>query len=941
MEQLTAHDPRRIGPFEVLGRLGAGGMGLVYLGRSAAGRRVAIKTVRAELAEDQLFRVRFSREIAAAKKVSGFYTAAVVDADADAPLPWLATAYVPAPSLEDLVAECGPLPVDAVRWLTAGIAEALQSIHQVGLVHRDLKPSNVLVTEDGPRVIDFGIAAGVSHTRLTMTNVAVGTPAYMSPEQARDSRGVTAASDVFSLGSLVVYAATGHAPYHGVNPVETVFQLLRDDPDLTGLPRELDSLVRALMRPAPEKRVNLAQLQAELAPQLFARGDEGGDDAGQWLPPHALDMIERRRQRRGSGAGGPRGGLSAVPDAAVPPQVPPRPSAAPAVPAPAPGAAGRSAVSPAAATAPVPFRPPGGDAAEEPAARGAAAAAAGPAPVGGGGRHGRPAGLGALAAVAPAGPAAADGPEGEEQVRLTGVPLPIGPGPLARAGEPEPASAAAGLAGEFLTPDAGAGAEPSASPAAAHPASARPAPARPAPAQSPPAQVPAQAAPGQAGSAERAAARAVGLSGPVGGTAWTAPPAGDAQQQGAAAGPAAAARHARAAAPAAPQAAPAPPAPASPAPQGRTPHGRAPQDDARWRPWRFRMSNDIWGAPVAADGTLFVNSFEVHALDIATGRRRFKTRDVAWVTAVADGRVHAADGPTLYTVSAADGSELWRTALTGWVYAIDAGGGAVCVGSRGGGVQVRSAIDGSEMWRADDAQQEYENPQSGPCVVGESVYYQGGGRLRAVDLTTGRPRWELPVGEDVPSRPVLRDGVLYVTAGSQVLALDEESGAERWRAEADVVLFSAPVLDEAGTSVFVADYLGTVSALDAAGGALRWRARTGARQGADPVVYADGMVLAAGGDTVFAFDAADGAERWRYAARGEISGAPAVADGLVHVGSRDHSLHTLDLAGGRLRWKLDTGGEVSGSPLAAGGRVFACSKDRCVYALDAAKGTAR
>lgn len=230
VDQLTQHDPRRIGPFEVLGRLGAGGMGLVYLARSASGRRVAIKTVRTELAEDQLFRVRFTREVEAARAVSGFYTAAVVDADPRAAVPWLATAYVPAPSLEEIVNDCGPLPAQAVRWLAAGVAEALQSIHGAGLVHRDLKPSNVLVVEDGPRVIDFGIASGVSNTRLTMTNVAVGTPAYMSPEQAKDSRSVTGASDVFSLGSMLVFAATGHPPFHGANPVETVFMLLREAP---------------------------------------------------------------------------------------------------------------------------------------------------------------------------------------------------------------------------------------------------------------------------------------------------------------------------------------------------------------------------------------------------------------------------------------------------------------------------------------------------------------------------------------------------------------------------------------------------------------------------------------------------------------------------------------------------------------------------------------
>ncbi|WP_324616235.1 serine/threonine-protein kinase [Streptomyces sp. ERV7] len=301
MEQLTQHDPRRIGPFEVLGRLGAGGMGLVYLARSASGRRVAIKTVRTELAEDQLFRVRFTREVEAARAVSGFYTAAVVDADPRAAVPWLATAYVPAPSLEEIVNECGPLPAQAVRWLAAGIAEALQSIHGAGLVHRDLKPSNVLVVEDGPRVIDFGIASGVSNTRLTMTNVAVGTPAYMSPEQAKDSRSVTGASDVFSLGSTLVFAATGHAPFHGANPVETVFMLLREGPDVTGLPDELRPLIESCMQMEAALRPSPEDLQAQLAPHLFGGSDDSGT-ASAWLPDRSVAMIE---QRRGGGRAKP------------------------------------------------------------------------------------------------------------------------------------------------------------------------------------------------------------------------------------------------------------------------------------------------------------------------------------------------------------------------------------------------------------------------------------------------------------------------------------------------------------------------------------------------------------------------------------------------------------------------------------------------------------
>ncbi|MQS12775.1 PQQ-binding-like beta-propeller repeat protein [Streptomyces kaniharaensis] len=791
MDQLTAHDPRRIGPFEVLGRLGAGGMGLVYLARSASGRRVAIKTVRGELAEDELFRVRFAREIAAAKTVGGFYTAAVVDADADARVPWLATAYIPAPSLEDLVEECGPLPVDATRWLVAGIAEALQSIHAAGLIHRDLKPSNVLVVEDGPKVIDFGIAAGVSSTRLTMTNVAVGTPAYMSPEQARDSRTVRGASDVFSLGSLMVFCATGHPPYRGSNPVETVFQLLREQPDYSGMPPELMDLVRACMRPSPEHRPTPAQIQAELAPHLFSRDDASGE-AGDWLPANALELIERKRGRRTT--------------APPPPPARPEPQAAPArpeppqshqqVPAQRPGPADPRTQHPG-GQPPPPFGPvhavrPGTASEAEIATE----------KIRSPNKHRAPTNAGA-------------------EVRLPGASVRIGPGPRAEHEQPVPGAAPA--ATDWVR---------------------RTAP-QPAPAQ--------------------------------------------------------------------------PPAP-------------------RWRPWRFRMSNDVWGTPVVADGTLFVSSFEVHALDIASGQRRYKTRDVAWALAVDAGRVHAADGPHLYTVDVADGTERWRTSLDGWVYSLSAADGVLCCGVRGGGVQLRSAATGAELWRADDAQQDYENPQSGPVLVAGAAYYYGAGRLRSVDPRGAGLRWSFPVGEDVPSHPVERGGVLYVTAGTRVYALDAATGVERWRFEAPVVLFTPPALD--ADAVYVADYLGTVYALDAATGRDRWRGVTGSRQGAEPVVVGDGMVLVGSGEVLYAFEASSGRERWRYTARGEIVGSPAVADGLVHLGSRDHSLHTVDLATGQLRWELGTKGELTGSPVAVGGRVFVGSKDRCVYALDAFYGTA-
>jgi serine/threonine protein kinase len=206
-----------------------------------------------------------------------------------------------------------------VRWLAAGVAEALQSIHGAGLVHRDLKPSNVLVVEDGPRVIDFGIASGVSNTRLTMTNVAVGTPAYMSPEQAKDSRSVTGASDVFSLGSMLVFAATGHAPFHGANPVETVFMLLREGPDLEGLPDELRPLIESCMQMDAPARPNPADLQAQLAPHLFGSGSDDSGTASAWLPERAVGLIETRRGGRPPVKPQPTGGRSGGGRAVVPP----------------------------------------------------------------------------------------------------------------------------------------------------------------------------------------------------------------------------------------------------------------------------------------------------------------------------------------------------------------------------------------------------------------------------------------------------------------------------------------------------------------------------------------------------------------------------------------------------------------------------------------------
>ncbi|MEV0638723.1 PQQ-binding-like beta-propeller repeat protein [Streptomyces sp. NPDC050619] len=793
VDQLTQHDPRRIGPFEVLGRLGAGGMGLVYLARSASGRRVAIKTVRTELAEDQLFRVRFTREVEAARAVSGFYTAAVVDADPRAAVPWLATAYVPAPSLEEIVNECGPMPAQAVRWLAAGVAEALQSIHGAGLVHRDLKPSNVLVVEDGPRVIDFGIASGVSNTRLTMTNVAVGTPAYMSPEQAKDSRSVTGASDVFSLGSMLVFAATGHPPFHGANPVETVFMLLREGPDLEGLPDELIPLIESCMQMEATARPNPADLQAQLAPHLFGSGSDDSGTASAWLPERAVGLIETRRGGRpavrpaqgphGAQGGGRSGGGRVA-------AVPPPPSRDPVVPGQGP------------APVPGPFSAP-------------------PVSVG----------------------APDTGP-----VRLAGAQVPIGPGPRvadARAAAVKAPPPEAGLVASWAKPRPGVnGTDPAVGPAV----------------------------------------------------------------------------------------------PAVP-----------PETASGWRPWRFRMSNDVWGTPSVAGDLVYVTSFEVHALDVATGRRRFKTRDVAWSMAVADGRIHASDGPTLFALDAREGADLWRLSTDAWVYSLKADRGTVITGTRGGGVQAWEASGGQKLWEISGCQTDFESPEAGPALHEGTVYVWQDARLRALDARTGDERWSYPIGDaascgGVPVRVThAQDGHVYVSAGTRVLSLDVVSGHVRWHFESPAVFLCPPAFVPgpavAGGGIYLADYLGTVYALDAVDGRDRWRIATEARASVDPVLVAAGHVHVGSGKGLYTLDAVTGTPKWRFQAGGDIVGAPAVADERIHFGSTDHLLYTLKADDGRLRWKLATGGEITGSPVVRDGVVYACSKDRCVYALDAEKGT--
>lgn len=328
-QPLTADDPATIAGYRLAAKLGAGGMGKVYLSYTPGGRPVAIKVIRPEFGEDPEFRRRFAQEVQSAQRVQGLFTAPVIDADTKGAQPWLATAYVPGPSLADSVVAHGALPVEAVLLLIAGMAEALHVIHGAGIVHRDLKPSNVLLAADGPRVIDFGIAYAADATSLTGSGVTIGTPSFMAPEQAAGRR-VTPATDIFALGQVAAFAAAG-APAFGEGTSHGVlYRIVHEEPDLSRVPERLMELVSRCLAKDPEARPSVAEVielcQTANAETVLRRPED-------WLPsPVAADITVR----------------AAAP---APAQTPPPPTTAPTA---APGPAAYSPTTPAAPSTPPP-----------------------------------------------------------------------------------------------------------------------------------------------------------------------------------------------------------------------------------------------------------------------------------------------------------------------------------------------------------------------------------------------------------------------------------------------------------------------------------------------------------------------------------------------------------------------------------------------------------
>ncbi|MFJ9865007.1 protein kinase [Streptomyces sp. NPDC101165] len=321
MMRLRREDPRVVGSFRLHRRLGAGGMGVVYLGSDKKGQRVALKVIRPDLAEDQEFRSRFAREVSAARRIRGGCTARLVAADLEAERPWFATQYVPGPSLHDKVADEGPLGAAETAAVGAALSEGLVAVHEAGVVHRDLKPSNILLSPKGPRIIDFGIAWATGASTLTHVGTAVGSPGFLAPEQVRGA-AVTPATDVFSLGATLAYASTGDSPFGQGSSEVMLYRVVHEEPQLYGVPDALAPLVRACLAKDPDDRPSTLQLSLRLK-EIAAREAHGLADVRPPAPRGAeadrptgrlVDTYpesQRAPRRTAPGTPAPRGGTPA------------------------------------------------------------------------------------------------------------------------------------------------------------------------------------------------------------------------------------------------------------------------------------------------------------------------------------------------------------------------------------------------------------------------------------------------------------------------------------------------------------------------------------------------------------------------------------------------------------------------------------------------------
>jgi outer membrane protein assembly factor BamB len=840
VEPLAAGDPWQVGAYRLRARLGSGGMGQVFLGYSPAGRAVAVKVIHPELAKDPSFRTRFRREVAAARAVSGAYTAPVTAAGPDDDPPWLATAFVPGPSLAGVIAAAGPLPEPSLWKLTAGLVEALQAVHAAGLVHRDLKPGNVLLATDGPRVIDFGISAAFEGTRMTSTGLIVGTPSFMSPEQAEGAR-VGPESDVFSLGCVIVFAATGASAFGDGQLAAVLYRVVHTQPVLDGVPGGLREIAAACLAKKPADRPTLAWLVDAVAAGLEPDASTG---LTSFWPMAVTRLIGSYQDQLSTQMPAP----PSVAETVAPQSAAPARADSP-VPQPVTMAAQHAAAAPG-GPGPLTIGP-----AE--LAIGPGALTVGAAELGLGA-----AGLTGTATQPPAsGPPAAFPDGGGTAVRSA---FPDGGGTTARSAFPD----GGGTTARSAFPDGGGTTAQSAFPDGGGTTAQSGFPALPGD------------LPGRAGSTGGVTRRrmlvALGLTAAAGaaGAAWEftrgSTPGNAAGKQGSA-GPG---KHAPAATHAATQ-----PTPEQSASPGAVASGK--------KVWSFGTGNQIESPVVVAGGVVYFGSTDdnVYAVNARSGSRAwaYPAGEAAQTgIAVAGGAVYAStfEG-NLYRLDAGSGSKVWSyPAQSVSAASVAVAGGTVYTSGLGTIIMALSTSNGAKKW---DLLQDGQGMR-GIALAGRVVYLgSSGGNVYALHGGSGKVIWTFPANGEITSGVAFADGVVYAGSfGQSIYALDASNGRQAWTYQTGGQVASGIAV--ASGVVYAASDDGNLYALSASGGQVVWKfATTGQVQSG--IAVANGRVYA--GDSsgnLYAVDARTGGKIWAFPTFSVIDSGIAVADGIVYFG---------------------------------------------------------
>ena len=839
MESLAAGDPWQVGAYRLQARLGSGGMGQVFLGYSPAGRPVAVKVIYPELAKDPMFRIRFRREVAAAKAVSGAYTAPVMAAGPDDDPPWLATAFVPGPSLADAIAAAGPLPEASLWKLTAGLVEALQAVHAAGLVHRDLKPGNVLLATDGPRVIDFGISAAFEGTRMTSTGLIVGTPSFMSPEQAEGAR-VGPESDVFSLGCVIVFAATGASAFGDGQLASVLYRVVHTQPALDGVPGGLREVAAACLAKAPADRPTLARLVDAVAAGL---GPEASTGLTSFWPAAVTRLIGSYQDRL-----------------AV--EIPASPSTAGTAVHRSPTAAQVAGAASQPATMAAPSAGPAASSGPGPLTAGAAELNIGP---------------GALtvgAAELGVSVAGVAGPAGVAAGTMAAPPGSVTPPPGSVAPPPASAAGPAGPAGIYAGPVYGTYGMPAPGQNAAFPGGDGTA------VQPPllPGDLAAGSGP-KSGVTRRRLLVALGLTAAAGaaGAAWELTHGSTA---GHLAGSNTKAGLGKKPAPRAAHSAANQPTPQQTASPGAVASGK--------KVWSFITGNIIESPVVVANGVVYFGSVDnnVYAVNASSGARVWAygtTEAVQCGIAVADGAVYASSYEgSLYRLDASNGTKIWSyPAQSVSAASVGVANGTVYTSGLGTIIVALSASDGAKKW---DMFQDGEGMHG--IVLADHVVYLGtsGGDVYALHGDSGDVIWNFAANGAITSGVALAGGMVYAGSfGQAVYAVNAGSGRQAWTYQTGGQIASGIAV--ANGIVYAGSDDGNLYALAASSGDLIWKFPTQG-QVQSGIAVANGRVYAGDSDgNMYAVNARNGDKVWVFPNFGAIDSGVAVAKGIVYFGS--------------------------------------------------------